>query len=202
MIPSNDDNRMALRLATTTALVLVACATGCTATSSSSVSAESPVGSPTSPVAVPLPNDGSVESPVADAPRRGDVEVANKASVAPVVNDDTDAVEEVTVTGRRIRRWLPFVGAAWPDENCQLSTRDVGRGELRTVFIADLGRNGRTWRGVAELLGEKGGRAKLVTLPGSDGIQPCTWRGAVLSHATDLVGFHGQRRWWARVLDR
>ncbi len=104
-----------------------------------------------------------------------------------MVNDGTDAVEEMTVTGRRIRRWLPFVGAAWPDENCQLSMRDVGRGELRTVFIADLGRNGKTWRGVAELLGERGGRAKLVTLPGSDGVQPCTWRGAVLSHATELV---------------
>lgn len=96
-------------------------------------------------------------------------------------------VEEVKVVGKRIRRWLPIVGADWPSKNCSLSTHNIGDGDLHVIFIADLGRNGRAWRHVARLASRAGVRATLVTLPGSDGNPPCTWRGEVLSRATELV---------------
>ena len=113
--------------------------------------------------------------------------VARVPGTEPTLDDAVESVEEVKVTGKRIRRWLPFVGADWPDENCHLSTHRVGSGHLHAVFIADLGRNGRMWRDVAQRVGKAGQRAILVTLPGSDGNRPCTWRGAVLAHATELV---------------
>ena len=113
--------------------------------------------------------------------------VARVPGTEPILDDAVESVEEVKVTGKRIRRWLPFVGADWPDENCHLSTHRVGSGDLHALFIADLGRNGRMWRDVAQRVSKAGQRAILVTLPGSDGNRPCTWRGAVLAHATELV---------------
>ena len=137
------------------------------------VSTENPAESPadiTGFTQCRFPNDGSVESPVADAPRRGDVDVQNKAPTAPVVNDDTDAVEEMTVTGRRIRRWLPFVGAAWPDENCQLSTRDVGRGRApHGVHRGPWPKRQEPGAALLSCLARAAGGPMLVTLPGSDG---------------------------------
>ena len=98
-----------------------------------------------------------------------------------------DEVEEVVVVGNRIRLWLPIVGAAWPDKGCPLSVRVVGAGVRRSVFVADLGRSGQAWRHVAGLLAKKGGEHVLVTLPGSAGNRPCTWRGAVLKDSSRLV---------------
>ncbi len=95
--------------------------------------------------------------------------------------------EEITVVGKRIRRWLPIVGADWPDRDCRLSIRNVGRGNLHAIFIADIGRSGRAWRHVARLVAASGVRATLVTLPGSDGNRPCTWSGAVVARASELV---------------
>ena len=127
----------------------------------------------------------------AEAPRGDDVSARSSAKAEPTavppIGEDMDDVEEVVVVGKRIRRWLPFVGADWPTKNCQLRTRTVGHGDLRVVFIADLGRSGRAWRHVARSLSVAAGRAALVTLPGSAGNRPCTWRGAVLPQAIDLV---------------
>ena len=46
---------------------------------------------------------------------------------------------------------------------------------------------GRAWRHVARLLANRGHQSTLVTLPGSDGNRPCTWRGAVREQAARLV---------------
>lgn len=118
-------------------------------------------------------------SPEIDLGQPGRPDVADTGDVPP---------EEVTVVGKRVRRWLPIVGADWPDRDCRLSTRNVGRGDLmRVLFIADVGRSGRAWRHVARLVANGNVRATLVTLPGSDGNRPCTWSGAVLARATELV---------------
>ena len=103
------------------------------------------------------------------------------------VHANGDDVEEVVVVGNRIRRWLPIVGAAWPDKDCRLSVRVIGAGVRRSVFVADLGRSGQAWRHVAQNLATEGEEHVLVTLPGSAGNRPCTWRGAVLQDASRLV---------------
>ena len=114
---------------------------------------------------------------------------AGDAQVVETAGPPADAdVEEVVVVGSHVRRWLPIVGAAWPTSDCRLSVREVGDGALRSVFLADLGRSGRAWRHVAaHLRRAEGGRHLLVTLPGSAGNRPCTWRGAVLEEASRLT---------------
>ena len=109
------------------------------------------------------------------------------ATEKPTEAKNVDDVEEVVVVGSRIRRWLPIVGAAWPDRNCRLSVETVGAGSLRAVFVAGLGWSGSAWRDVARLAGPADGQRVLVTLPGSAGRRPCSWRGAVLERATELV---------------
>ena len=104
-----------------------------------------------------------------------------------LVMADGDQVEEVVVVANRVRRWLPIVGHAWPDKDCRLSVRVVGAGVRRSVFVADLGRSGQAWRHVAQNLATEGEEHVLVTLPGSAGNRPCTWRGAVLQDASRLV---------------
>ena len=145
---------------------------------------------------VGLPQDTLPDQPVAEIDVRAtlpEVDVASRpvgdAQLVETARPPADGdVEEVVVVGSRIRRWLPIVGAPWPTSECRLSVREVGDGALRSVLIADLGRSGRAWRHVAAHLHRAGGgRHLLVTLPGSAGNRPCTWRGAVLEEASRLT---------------
>ena len=132
-----------------------------------------------------------ITPPVAMAKRADDRERTDPSETvgeSPAVQASTsDEVEEVVVVGNRTRLWLPLVGTNWPDKDCQLRVRRVGAGDRRSIFVADLGRSGRAWRHVARRLADGGHQSTLVTLPGSDGNRPCTWRGAVREQAGRLV---------------
>ena len=168
----------------TASAIALAFVVGCTSTPHSSASAGRSI-EPTGEQASRADDDTALHA--SDSSTETSPAVARVPGTEPTVDDAVESVEEVKVTAKRIRRWLPIVGADWPDENCHLSTHRVGSGDLHAVFIADLGRNGRMWRDVARRVSKAGQRAILVTLPGSDGNRPCTWRGAVLAHATVLV---------------
>lgn len=137
----------------------------------------------------PIVRSGVVSTPGGDAEpvdRHAEADVAGSPRGEPQTSLGDD-VEEVVVVGTRTRRWLPFVGYGAPDKDCQLWTRRMGAGDRRSIFIADLGRSGRAWRHVARAVADRGQESTLVTLPGSDGNRPCTWRGAVREQAARLV---------------
>ena len=166
-------------------LALSALFAGCTTAPSSPqpASSVSPVSAAVAPDAVPSTTTESTTPKTAGISS----ESPEESGGSEVAGADHAPSEELTVVGKRIRRWLPIVGADWPDRDCRLSIRNVGRGKLRAIFIADIGRSGRAWRHVARLVAAGGVRATLVTLPGSDGNRPCTWSGAVVARASELV---------------